>query len=171
MKLVNLLTGRPGTGKTSLIKEAVSGLGDRAGGFYTEEIRVQGEREGFRIVSLDGPSAVLAHTGTGSPYRVSKYGVDLQSMENVGVSSLERALRSCQVVVVDEIGRMELFSDRFKQTVLEIVNSGKKVIGTVLLKPDPWVDSLKADPRVNLIVLTRANRDTVLSDLREWLKS
>ncbi|MDI6815242.1 MAG: nucleoside-triphosphatase, partial [Dehalococcoidales bacterium] len=77
MKQVYLLTGRPGTGKTSIIKQAVAKMKGRAGGFYTEEIRSQGVREGFRLVTLDGQSAILAHIDIHSQYRVSKYGVDI----------------------------------------------------------------------------------------------
>jgi nucleoside-triphosphatase len=170
MKPVCLLTGKPGTGKTSLIKQAISGMENIAGGFYTEEIRVQSGRQGFRIVTLDGQAAILAHIRIHSPVRVSKYGVDLESLEQVGIAALQQALQNCRVVVIDEIGRMELFSEKFKETVLEIVNSGKKILGTIMLKSDPWADALKNDSRVNLIVLTRANYDEVLSGIQKWLR-
>ncbi len=81
MKQVCLLTGKPGTGKTSLIKQAVAGMGGKAGGFYTEEIRSGGTRLGFRLVTLDGESAVLAHVNIHSRYRVSKYGVDIDNLD------------------------------------------------------------------------------------------
>src|SRR4030042_1602480 len=74
MKPVYLLPGRPGTGKTSLIKEAIAGVKVKAGGFYTEEIRSQEVRQGFRLVTLDRRSAILAHINIHSPYRVSKDG-------------------------------------------------------------------------------------------------
>jgi len=79
MERVYLLTGRPGTGKTSLIKEAASAAGGKAGGFYTEEIRSGGSRQGFRLITLDGDEAVLAHINIPSPHRVSRYGVDVSS--------------------------------------------------------------------------------------------
>jgi len=72
MRQVYLLTGRPGAGKTSLIKQAVAGMRGKAGGFYTEEIRSEGVRLGFRLVTLDGQSAILAHINIHSPYRLSK---------------------------------------------------------------------------------------------------
>ena len=62
MEQVYLLTGRPGTGKTSLIKKAAAKMGNSAGGFYTEEIRSGGARLGFRLVTLDGEAAVLEPT-------------------------------------------------------------------------------------------------------------
>lgn len=169
MKQVYLLTGRPGMGKTSLIKEIVSGVGGRAGGFYTEEIREQGVRQGFRLVTLDGQDAILSHTNIGGPYRVGKYGVDIESLERVGVTALRKAAEQCDLVVVDEIGKMELLSASFKQTVWEIVRSGKKVLGTIMLSTDPWTDDIKRQPQVSLVTVTRTNHREVLMELRQWL--
>jgi nucleoside-triphosphatase len=171
MKAVYLLTGQPGTGKTSLIKEAVAGIKGRAGGFYTEEIRSRGVRQGFRLVTLDGKTATLAHVNIDSPCRVSKYGVDTDSLDKVGVSALTQAARECDLVVVDEIGKMELFSPKFRETVQNIINSGKKVLGTIMLHPNPYADAIKRQPQVNLITVTRANHDQVLKELKDWLNA
>ena len=164
-----MLTGRPGTGKTSLIKQVVAGLGDKAGGFYTEEIRKQGVREGFRLVTLDGQSAILAHINIHSPYRVSKYGVDIDSLDRVGVSALHEAARQSDLVIIDEIGKMELFSANFREAVSRIIEGGKKVLGTIMLNPNPWADALKHRPEVNLVTVTRDNHREVLEELRQWL--
>jgi len=169
MKQVYLLTGRPGTGKTSLIKEAVARMKGVAGGFYTEEIRTHGVREGFRLVTLDGEEVVLAHVSIHSPYRVSKYGVDIDGLERVGVPALEKATEQCDLVVIDEIGKMELFSARFRETVFRIVDSGKRVLGTIMLNPNPWADAVKRRPGVNLIIVTRDSYQPVLEELLRWL--
>jgi nucleoside-triphosphatase len=170
MKRVYLLTGRPGTGKTSIIKQAVAGMKSKAGGFYTEEIRSQGVREGFRLVTLDGRSAILAHINIPSQYRVSRYGVDINSLDEVGVSALHQAAEECDLVVIDEIGKMELFSANFREAVLHLVDSGKKVLGTIMLSPNPWADAIKRQPQVNLVLVTRANYHQVLGELQRWLK-
>ena len=81
MKQVFLLTGKPGTGKTSLIKQAVTEMRSKAGGFYTEEIRSKGVGLGFRLVTLGGQSTILDHVNIHSPYRVSKYGVDINNLD------------------------------------------------------------------------------------------
>ena len=143
----------------------------RAGGFYTEEIRSQGVRHGFRLVTLDGQDAVLAHINIHSPYRVSKYGVDIDSLERVGVSALRRAAEECDLVVVDEIGKMELFSDSFREVVLQLIDSGKRVLGTIMLKPHPWADAIKGKPQVNLVTVTRDNHHQVLEELLHWRKA
>ena len=169
MKSAYLLTGMPGTGKTTLIKEAISGLGDKAGGFFTEEIRTEGIRQGFRLVTLDGRISPLAGVDIRSPYRVSKYGVDIRGLEEVGVTALQKASQECEIIVIDEIGKMELFSEKFKSTVLEIIESGRKVLGTIMLKPYPWADNLKHKPQVQLITVTRNNHQEVLSSIQQWL--
>ncbi len=169
MKQVYLLTGRPGTGKTSIIKQMMAGGKGKAGGFYTEEIRTGGTRVGFRLVTLDGQTAILAHVNIHSPYRISKYGVDIDSLDRVGVSALRRAAEEDDLVIVDEIGKMELFSTNFKETVSQIIGSGKRVLGTIMLSPDPWADGIKQLPQVNLIKVTRANHPQVLDELQHWL--
>jgi len=169
MQRVYLLTGRPGTGKTSIIKQAVAGMKGKAGGFYTEEIRSQGVRQGFRLITLDGRSAILAHIDIHSQYRVSKYGVDIDSLDRVGVSALHQAAEECDLVVIDEIGKMELFSANFREAVLRIIDSGKRVLGTIMLNPNPWADAIKHHPQVKLLLVTRANHQEVLEELLHWL--
>ena len=171
MKSVYLLTGPPGSGKTSLIKQAVATMKGRAGGFYTEEIRSRGVRQGFRLVTLDGDSDVLAHVDIHSPHRVSRYGVDIMSLEQVGVTALQWAAEHSDLVIVDEIGKMELFSASFRETVVHIIGSGKKVLGTIMLAANPWADALKRQEPVNLIKVTRVNHDQVLREIQDWLTS
>ncbi len=170
MQRVYLLTGRPGTGKTSLIKQAVAEMAGKAGGFYTEEIRSQGTRKGFRLVTLDGQDAILAHVKSQSRYRVGKYGVDIDSLDRVGVPALRKAAEQCEVVVIDEIGKMELFSDSFRETVLEIIDSGKKLLGTIMFSPNPWADAIKRRPQVDIVPVTGSNYQQVLAGIKRWLE-
>ena len=170
MKKVLLLTGKPGTGKTALIKEAIDRIKIKAGGFYTEEIRGGGVRQGFRIITLDGQDAILAHVNISSPYQVSKYRVDIESLNRVAVSALRQALRDSDLVVIDEIGKMELFSPRFKEAVLQAIGSGKKFIGTIMLGPNPFADEIKRRSEVKLLLVTRANRDQALGEILDWLE-
>ena len=171
MKQVYLLTGRPGTGKTSLIRQAVAGIRDKAGGFYTEEIRSGGVRQGFRLVTLAGEEAILAHVDIRSPYHIGKYGVDVASLDKVGISALNQAAKERRLVVVDEIGKMELFSGNFREAVWRVINSDKKVLGTIMLKANLWADAIKRQPQVNLVEVTRTNHQQVLEELLLWLEA
>jgi len=171
MKRAFLLTGQPGTGKTSIIKQAIAEMKGKAGGFYTEEMRSQGVRQGFRLVTLEGQTAILAHINFPSPYRVSKYGVDVESLDKVGVSALNKAMRECNLVVIDEIGKMELFSAKFREAVSNILNSSQRLLGTIMLSPNPYADAIKRQPQVNLVTVTRTNHQQVLGKLQDWLNA
>ncbi|MBN1188330.1 MAG: nucleoside-triphosphatase [Dehalococcoidales bacterium] len=170
METAFLVTGLPGSGKTSLIKQALTASSERAGGFYTEEIRSEGARLGFRLVTLDGRSTLLAHIDIRSRFRVSRYGVDIEGFDEVGVKALQDALFSSQLVVIDEIGRMELFSETFKKTVAEIIDNGVRVLGTVMYKSDPWADAIKSSSHVRLFTLTRQNRPEALQAIQSWMR-
>jgi nucleoside-triphosphatase len=172
MGQVLLLTGRPGIGKTTVVRKVIGGLEVRAGGFYTEEVREAGRRTGFRLVALDGATGTLASLNARSPYRVGKYRVHLDELEQVGVAALHRAVRApdVSVVVVDEVGKMELFSPAFRQALLAAVESPKPVIATVMARSHPWVDALKARVDASLIEVTKANRPALHQQILRWLQ-
>jgi len=167
---VYLLTGSPGTGKTTVVRQAVAMSKAKAGGFYTEEIITGGARQGFKIVALDGQAATLSHVDFPGRHKVSKYGVNVQNLDNVGVAAIDRAIEESDLIVIDEIGKMELFSPRFREAVLKAIDSGKKVLGTVMLSPNPFADGIKRHPNVKITELTRANHDRVLTEILNWVK-
>lgn len=169
MKPVYLLTGQPGTGKTSLIKQVITKTDVNIGGFYTEEIRTRNIRTGFRIVTLDGREAVLSHIDFNKRFRVGKYGVDIDALNAVGVTAILKAVECSNLVVVDEIGRMELLSEDFRNAVRKLVDSSKRTLGTIMRNTNPFTDNIKRQPQVNLVTLTRDNYDRILRDVKEWL--
>ena len=168
-----LLSGRPGVGKTTVIKAIAQQLDGRADGFYTEEIRAQGQRQGFLLRELRGEQAMLAHVQLkeGGHPSVGRYGVDTAALDRVGVVAMQRGLAQDRVIIVDEIGRMELFSQAFKAALLAVLDAQVPLIATVMARPHPWVDSLKARSDVTLWQVTLENRNALPSRALDWLHS
>jgi len=166
-----LITGLPGVGKTTLIKQAAQALGARAGGFYTEEIFGPGGRKGFRLVTLPsgGREAVMAHVDIRTRNRVGRYGVDVAALDAVGVAAVREAVQAREVVVIDEIGKMELFSGEFQGAVLKAMSSPKIVVASVMHKSHVWVNALKAMPQVTVWQVTQANRDEMPGRVLRWI--
>jgi len=166
-----LVTGRPRVGKTTLIRRAAERLGGRAGGFYTEEIPGEGVRgrRGFRIVTLDGREGTLADVSIKVGPHVGKYGVNLGDLEEIGVAAIERARKECEWVVVDEIGKMEEFSERFRQAVTDALDSERRVLATIRLNDSDFTASIKSRPDVELIRLNVPARDELTANILNLL--
>ena len=160
-----LLTGKPRIGKTTIIKKVVKDL-KGVGGFYTEEIR-DGYRKGFRIITLDGREGVLAHMGIKSRYRVGKYGVNIEDLENIAVKSVEESLDK-DIIVIDEIGKMEIFSEKFRNTLEKALDTGK-VLGTIMKKSNYFADKVKSRKDVEIIPVEESNRDMLVREIKEIL--
>ncbi len=163
------MTGQPGSGKTAVIKEALARTKVKGGGFYTEEIRTLGIRQGFRIATLDGRDAILAHVRISSPHRIGKYKVDIDALDIVGISAVRRALTENDLIVIDEIGKMELLSPGFREIVAQAMNSGKKVLGTIMLNHHPSADEIKRHPQAEVLLVTRGNRTEVMNKVLDWM--
>lgn len=168
MKL--LLTGAPGIGKTTIIMKVLEGLQVEGGGFYTKELRQGRRRMGFVVRDLSGREAVLAHVELTKGPRVGKYRVDVRSFEEVAIPALEEALREKDLVVIDEIGKMELFSERFRQLVQEALRGPKDVLGVIHKGNDPFSRSLREIPGMQIWEVTLANRDHLPQKIAEGLK-
>ena len=166
-----LLTGRPGCGKTTLIKRVVNNLPRRAGGFYTEEIRDGVTRAGFKIVTLDGEEVVFAHVDLKTPERVGKYRLDLSALERIGVGAVHRAVRARRLVIIDEIGPMEIRSAIFRHAVNEALDSGVPVLATIFARSLPFTDAIKSRPDVTLIEVRPDNRKRLVSELSERIQA
>jgi len=147
-----LLTGSPGCGKTTIIKEVLKQLkGIKSGGFFTSEIREKGSRKGFKISSMDGHESTLAHVDFKCPHRVSKYGVSIENLEAIGLKAIACAIKDADIIVIDEIGKMELFSEKVRKAILDALNSPKRVLGTIMMANDPFADQIKKRKDVQVI--------------------
>lgn len=156
------LTGRSGVGKTSVLLKAVEILrakGYKIGGMVSQEFRKGGVRMGFEIVDLaTGMKGWLAHINQMVGPRVGKYRVNLNDLNNIGVSSIIKAVEEADIIIVDEIGPMELFSTDFKNAVIGVINSKKPMIGTIHYRTqDLLINKIKVDAKI--IEVTNENRD------------
>ena len=166
-----LLTGRPACGKTTLIKRVVNNLPRGAGGFYTEEIRDGGTRAGFKIVMLNGEEAVFAHVDFKTPHHVGKYGLDLSALERIGVGAVRQAIQARRLVVIDEIGPMEIRSPIFREAVNEAPDSEVLVLATIFARPLTFTDPIKFRPDVTLIEVRPDNRERLVSELSDAIQA
>jgi nucleoside-triphosphatase len=166
---VLVLTGPPGSGKTTALRAALAACrGIRVAGFYTEEIRVDGVRRGFRMVTLDGRQGIMAHVDLRGPARVGRYGVDLGVVEGLGAGTL--AVREeVDAYVVDEIGTMECLSPAFVAAVRALLASRKPVVATVARRGEGLVAEVKARADAELLEVRRADRDALPGRVGAWL--
>lgn len=163
------IAGTPGVGKTTLLRELTLGKRERIGGFYTEHILSGRMRKGFMMRTFDGQDRVLASKGLKSSHQLGKYGVDINALENVGIPALKLALMTKDLIVIDEVGAMEMMSERFRQTLLECLTSTKPVLATIRAASQPFSDQVKKFSDTQTIILTKSNYNQVKAQIRKWL--
>jgi nucleoside-triphosphatase len=134
-------------------------------GFYTQEMRFAGRRVGFNLLTLDGKQSIFSHVDIRGSHRIGKYGVDIAILDELAVPVLYQGIEENGLVVIDEIGPMELLSPRFRQAVLDVLESPVRVLGTIVRRSIPFTDSLKARSNVELINVQLDNREQLVQDL------
>jgi nucleoside-triphosphatase len=165
-KRVLLLTGSPSVGKTTVLLRVVESLkakGYSVGGMISREARLGEIRVGFEIWDLSSDArGWLAHVNQKSGPQVGKYRVNLDDLNGIGVKAIVKAVEDCDVIAVDEVGPMELFSEKFKEAVRRAVESGKVVVGVVHWKVrDRLIEEVKAREDAEIITVTHENRDKI----------
>ena len=122
------------------------------------------------VRTLNGKTGGLAHVTHGAAFRVGRYGVDVEGFEKVGVVSLERAMTAKEIIIIDEIGPMELYSKRFRQVVERVFASDGTVIAVIQQREDSFTRTLRKWPHVEVWTVTRENRETMAFSILKELK-
>ncbi len=164
-----LLTGPPGIGKTTAVSKVVLKLksaGVIVGGCSTAERRSGGARVGFEIRDLTtGRTGELSSVTTKIGPRVGRYRVNLSDLANVGAAGLEAAAATSEVIVIDEVGPMELVSPEFRRAVRKCIESAKPMLAVIHERlDDDLLNELRAKA-ATLFELSIENRDKVTKEL------
>jgi len=160
------ITGNPGCGKSTLIKKLLEEISDKkVSGIITPEIRAEEERRGFKIIDLaSGKEEILASLNIEHGPRVSRYRVNIEGIDKIMDKFLE-AYENSEYVVIDEIGIMEFYSEKFKDTIQMVMNSNKAVIATLSKK---FVKEYRR--KGEIYYLTRDNFDEIYTKVLSQLK-
>ena len=167
-----LIVGRPGVGKTTLMKRLVHAVRPHAiDGFLTEECREAEQRVGFWLSPLDGRQVLLAHRQFEHGPRVGPYRVNVEVLDHVAVPVIRRGIQQAFLLFLDELGRMELCSDQFAQAVQEAFDHGPSIVATAGISPIPFLQALKRRKDVEIVPLTSTNRGAVEEELTARLQA
>jgi len=165
-----LLTGLPGCGKITAVMKIIDALGcEKVAGFYTQEIRQNNVRKGFCWKRLDSAEGILAHVDIKGRFKVGKYGVNVVGFEESVVPVLDAERTEAELFVIDEIGKMECFSEKFISAVRRLFASEKSVLATVAQKGAGLISEVKNYPNTRLFNLTRASREKAVAEILQIL--
>ncbi len=162
------LTGLPGIGKTTVIQKILERLSLPATGFFTREIREGNQRIGFSIVTLDEKEGVLAHVRIKGRQRVGRYTVNLDDLQRVAVPAMTPQSPS-ELIVIDEVGKMECFSESFREALVAALDGPNPILGTIAAKGTSFIESIKSRDDVTILEVNCHNRDELPHELLQAL--
>jgi nucleoside-triphosphatase len=169
------ITGLPGAGKTHALLKVIEMLEAddlKVGGMITEPIIDDNKRIGFYVIDWQTKKkAVLADVEIHSKFMVGKFGVDLNALENVGVASLTGACEQADVVVIDEVGKMEVESEKFVAAVKAALDVDKPIILTLHKKSrNPLLQDIRRRDDIRILEVTPINRNLLPYKIMKLMK-
>jgi len=171
MLIKNLfLSGPPSVGKTTVIKKVIAGIGLKATGFYTEELRKGDRRTGFLMKTLNGKEGLLGHEDIKSLFHIRRFGVRIENIEAIAVPAITPRSAD-EVIIIDEIGKMEFFSQAFCEAALQALNSVNAVVGTIAVGGMDFIRAIKERADMKILEVTPLNRDTLPKQLLNELEA
>lgn len=159
-----LLTGPPSSGKTTVIKKVLSKFERKATGFHTEEIKKNHKRVGFLMKTLDGKEGLLGHENIESVFHIRRYGVSIDNIEMIAVPSITPRFED-EIIIIDEIGKMECFSEKFCMAAVKALDARNIVLGTIAVGGTDFIREIKERNDIKVYDVTIKNRD----ELPEYL--
>ena len=158
------ISGVIGIGKTETLKRIIDMLEEEEisiGGMITEPILEDNRQMGFQVMDWETKEkAVFAHLNLDTSLKIRGYGVDLDALNEVGVKAVENAARKNDVILVDEIGKIEVESDKFNNVVKNVMNINKPMILTFNKKSrNPLLQDIRRRDDVRILELTEVNKD------------
>ena len=163
------VTGPPRCGKSTLIEKVINRMGGPATGFFTREIQERGRRVGFSITTLDGKKGILAHQNIRSQFRVGKYSVNIDDIDSLAVPAMVPKQKG-EIIVIDEIGKMECFSGLFKKTLIQVLDYPNCIIRSIALKGDHFIQQLKERSDVRLVYISLQNRNMLVEKIINYVQ-
>ncbi|RLF26099.1 MAG: nucleotide kinase [Thermoplasmata archaeon] len=171
------ITGMPGVGKTDTLVKVVKHLeesGYSVGGMITEAIVENNVRVGFDVVNWKtGERKVFAHIDFDTGEKVGKYGVNLEALETVGVPAIEDAIadEETDIIIIDEIGKMEMLSEGFCKTVIDALDSDKPILVTLHKKSrSPLLQDIRRRDDIRILEVTMVNRNLLPYKIEKIMK-
>ncbi len=169
------LSGLPGVGKTTTLIKTIEILEEEGyvvGGMITEELRENGKRTGFYVLDwMSQEKKVFAHKDFESRHKVGKYGIDIKALEEVGIKALQDAMDKADIIVIDEIGKMEVESKKFVQTVRDILDMDKHIIMTLHKKSrNSLLQEIRRRDDIRMLEVTPINRNLLPFKIVQLIK-
>ncbi|XP_062128174.1 nucleoside-triphosphatase THEP1 [Drosophila sulfurigaster albostrigata] len=170
---VFLITGQPGIGKTTLVGKIAAKMRNQCTlqGFFTDEVRENNQRIGFDVVTMSGKREILAREKVrGNLPKVGKYSVYVENFEKLALPLLTISSRPTQLMIIDEVGKMELLSKRFEEAVRMLVLYEQIALITIPLHTNKrigLVEFLKSYPQSRIYTVNHTNRDSLVRTISE----
>lgn len=157
------VTGSPGIGKSTLVGKVAASAGMRVGGVLARDKRYKDRRIGFELLDLASGAVGMLADETGSGPQLGKYRVHPEDLDGLGARAIENALK-CELIVVDEVGPMELTSHRFVSAVENAIASSRPML-VVLHEWSNHRLAKKIRSTFKVITVTRENRESLVQEI------